>query len=102
MSAFVKLVGADGSAVGSWAEVELRDGDTVTQLAGRACAKYSNWGVNASEIACFLVARSGEDKPSADAEAAALSLEPTWSLARAGVAPNCFLLVRVHKSLAGA
>ena len=102
MSTFVKLVAPDGSALSSWAKVEVHAGDDVADLADRACTKFRSWNVDASQIACSLVTRSCEDKPSADEEAAALGLEPTWSLTRAGVVPNSFLLVRMHGSLAGA
>ena len=103
MSAFIKLVGAAGSVPAPWVKVELHTDDDVADLLNRACATFHSWKVDASQIACFLVARSyEEDKPSADAEAAALGLEPTWSLARAGITPNSFLLARMHGSLAGA
>ena len=57
--------------------------------------------MNASQASCFLAARTSADQPSADAEAAAARLEPTWSLSRAGVVPRSFVLVRAHEASAG-
>ena len=100
-AAFIRL--ADSGA--PWAKVQLREGDDVADVLTRACAEFTNWGTNASRASCFLVACTHGDKPSADAEAAALSgacLESTWPLLRAGVVPRSFLLVRPHEATTGA
>lgn len=83
----------------SWAEVALREGDTVARLLERVASKFSSWGVDASQISCFLVARSGVGDPSAEAVAAAplgVRLQSSLTLADAGVAPSAFLLVHVN------
>ena len=95
--AFVKLVGLDGSAIGSWAEVPLLEGDTVARFADRACMKFPNWGVNATQASLYRVEWTGEDVPSAEAERLALDgllLQPTWSLARADIKSGTCVLVR--------
>lgn len=100
-AAFIRL--ADSGA--PWAKVQLREGDDVADVLTRACAEFTNWGTNASRASCFLVACTHGDKPSADAEAAALSgacLESTWPLLRAGVVPRSFLLVRPQEAATGA
>lgn len=108
MAALVKLVASDGSPVaigGSWAEIDLREGDTVARLAKRACQDFPAWRVTAVEVSLYRVERTGEDAPSADAERAALnveSLQPAWSLTRAGIAPSSFILVRAPARAAGA
>ena len=100
--ALVKLV---DPAIGSWAKVELREGDIVADLADRACAKFPNWGVNASQVSLYLVEWTGEDVPSAEAERIALdgeSLQPTWSLTRARIVSNSCILVRKSSGAAAA
>ena len=95
--AFVKLVGFDGSSIGSWAEVPLLEGDTVARFADRACTKFPNWGVNATQASLYRVEWTGEDVPSAEAERIALDgllLQPTWSLARADIKSGTCVLVR--------
>ena len=44
MASFVRIVLA---GAGSFAKVEIRAGDDISDLAERACAKFSHWGVNA-------------------------------------------------------
>ncbi len=93
--ALVKL--ADPLIGSSWAKVELLDGDIVADLAKRACQEFPVWRVTAVEVSLYRVEWTGEDVPSGEAERTALagvSLQPTWSLARARIVPNSCILVR--------
>ena len=94
--AYVKLVSAAAES-SSWVEVEVHVSDDVADFADRACTKFRSWDADASQVSLYRVERTGEDVPDADAERTALnqeSLQPTWSLARAGIAPNSCILVR--------
>ena len=102
--ALVKLEG-----VGRFAPVALLPADCIALLLDRACAKYfSVWRVVAAQADLHLVAPGGQqEEPSAAAEAAAVA-EPSsrlgvgLPLARAGVAPGAWLLVRVVATAAAA
>ena len=95
--AFVKLVGLDGSSIGSWAKVELHGLNDVADFAKRACLEFPVWQVSAVEVSLYRVERTGKDVPSAEAERIALDgllLQPTWSLDEADIKSGTCVLVR--------
>ena len=80
---------------GNFAEVSIVEGDTVSRLTERACAKFSHWGANASQIDLYLAAAGGDDKPTPSAVDSARHLDETgWSLERAGVFSGAWLAAR--------
>ena len=95
--AFVKLVGSDGIAVGSWAELSCLEGDTVARLAKRACEEFPVWRVTAVEVSLYRVEWTGAGDPDAAAERAALSgvhLPSRMTLDEAGIKPGSCVLLR--------
>ena len=84
--------------VGSFAEVDIEEGDTISRLVERACAKFSHWGVNAGQLSLFLVSAGGDEEPTEEATSAMLSsgarLGVGWSLSRAGISPGAWLVAR--------
>ena len=91
----------------AFAEIELRAGDNVARLLGRACKEFPRWGVDAGQVHLFLAAAGGADRPSPAALAAVAAdsvgrLSEEWPLARAGIVPGCWLLARVPPSAAAA
>ena len=54
----IKLAGA----AGSFGKVELLAGDDVTDVAERACAKFSHWRVNSSSL-CTSWRKEGTMSP---------------------------------------
>ena len=95
MAPFVRIK-LDG--VGFFAEVSIAEGDTVSRLADRACTKFSHWGVNAGQIALYLVAAGGSKEPSGEAISAVLSsgerLGVGLSLEEAGIPSGAWLVAR--------
>ena len=95
MAPFVRIK-LDG--VGIFAEVSIAEGDTVSRLAKRACAEFPHWGVNAGQIALYLVAAGGSKEPSGEAISAVLSsgerLGVGWSLEEAGIPSGAWLVAR--------
>ena len=72
----------------TYAELELREGDTVALLAARA----------GGGMHLHLVGANGTDLPTAAAEAAALASPPLpagWPLSRAGIAAGAWLLAQL-------
>ena len=95
--AFVKLVGFDGSSIGSWAKVELHGLNDVADFADRACTRFASWGVNATQASLYRVEWTGEGDPDAAAVSAALSgnpLEQSRLLLDVRISPRSFVLVR--------
>ena len=92
MTSFVRiaLVGA-----GTFAKMEIRAGDDISDLVERACAKFSHWGVNAGQISLYLVAAGGKDMPSSSAVDSARHLDQIgWSLEDAGISSGAWLVAR--------
>ena len=88
----IALVGA-----GTFAEVNIVEGDTISRLAERACVKFPHWGVNAGQISLHLVAAGGDDEPAEEAIGAVLSsgrLGVGWSLNRAEIFSGAWLVAR--------
>ena len=90
---FITLAGA-----GSFAKLETHSGDDVSDLAERACVKFSHWGVNAGQIFLYLVAAGGDEEPVEEAISAVLSsgrrLGVGWSLTRAEISSGAWLVAR--------
>ena len=92
MASFVRIKVA---GAGSFAKLETRADDDVSDLAQRACAKFPHWGVNAGQISLHLVAAGGDDLPPPSAVDSARHLDQVgWSLARAGVSSGAWLVAR--------
>ena len=92
MAPFVRIK-LDG--VGFFAKMDVCAGDDVSDLAGRACTKFSHWGVNAGQIALYLVAAGGNDLPSPEQVGSARHLDQIgWSLTRAGIPSGAWLVAR--------
>ena len=107
--AFVKLVGSDGTAIGSWAKVELHAVNDVADFAKRACLEFPNWGADAAGISLYRVEWTGTGK--GDPDVAAVSealrgnpLEQSRLLLDVRISPRSFVLVRkiVGAAAAGA
>ena len=96
MTSFVRIALA---GVGSFAEVNIVEGDTISRLAERACVKFSHWGVNAGQISLYLVAAGGKDMPSPSAVDSARHLDQIgWSLEDAGISSGAWLVARASYS----
>ena len=95
MASFVRIALA---GAGSFAKMEIRAGDDISDLAERACAKFSHWGVNAGQISLYLVAAGGDEEPAMEAISAVLSgggrLGVGWSLSRAEISSGAWLVAR--------
>lgn len=98
----IKLAGA----AGSFGKVELLAGDDVTDVAERACAKFSHWRVNSGQLFVYLVAEGGDNEPAEDAVRAKIiggdRLGSAWSLARAGIASGSWLAAQIDAEPSGA
>ena len=74
------------------------EGDTISRLAKRACAKFPSWKADSAQLSLYLVAAGGDEEPSEDAISAVLSsggrLGVGWSLSRAGISSGAWLLAR--------
>ena len=89
-SSFVRIKLATG---GSFAKLETRPGDDVSDLADRACAQFSHWGASPGMLHLYLVAEGGdEEPPDAAAQSGGTRLGTGWSLTRAGVASGAWLV----------
>ena len=92
MASFVRIALA---GAGSFAKLETRAGDDISDLAERACVKFSHWGVNAAQISLFLVAAEGDDMPTPSAVDSARHLDQIgWSLSRAEISSGAWLVAR--------
>ena len=63
--AFVKLVGLDGTAIGSWAKVGLGGVDDVADFAKRACLEFPFAQVTAAGVSLYRVEWTGAGDPDA-------------------------------------
>ena len=91
--------------IGSWAKVELKQGDIVADLADRACTKFRSWDADASQVSLHRVEWTGAGDPDAAAERAALSAKPLPSslcLEETRGGPRLFILVRKTAGAAAA
>ena len=88
----------------AFAEIELRAGDSVARLVGRACKEFPRWGVDAGQVRLLLVSAAAKEPTPAELEAALLGepLSPFSELADVGVVSGCCLLARVPPPAAAA
>ena len=92
MTSFVRIACA---GAGSFAVLDIVEGDTIGHLAERACVKFSHWGVNAGQISLYLVAAGGDDMPPPSAVDSARHLDQIgWSLTRAEISSGAWLVAR--------
>ena len=93
MTSFVRIALAGGA--GSFAEVNIVEGDTISRLVERACAKFPHWGT-ADKLFLYLVAAGGDEEPADEAISAVLSsggrLGVGWSLEDAGIVSGAWLV----------
>ena len=82
-----------GSA-GGFGVVRTQDGDTILDVKSRACDKFTNWGVNETQVTISLVAECGDEPSAADIARALTPLGAGKSLAEAGVRPGAWLVLR--------
>ena len=81
--------------VGSFAEVNIVEGDTISRLAKRACAEFPSWKADSAQLSLYLVAAGGDDLPNRSAIESARHLDQIgWSLSRAGVSSGAWLVAR--------
>ena len=92
MASFVRIA-LDG--VGSFAKMETRAGDDISDLAERACVKFPSWKADSSQLSLYLVAAGGDDLPPPSAVDSARHLDQIgWSLSRAGISSGAWLVAR--------
>jgi hypothetical protein len=88
---YIKQAGVSSS----FAKLETRPGDAISDLAERACSKFPSWRADAT-LSLYLVAQGGGGMPSALAEATARHLDQIdWPLERAGISSGAWLVARV-------
>ena len=92
MASFVRIALA---GAGSFAKLETRAGDDVSDLAERACAAFPHWGLNAAQISLYVAAEKGDDLPSSSEVDSARHLSQIgWSLKDASVDSGAWLVAR--------
>ena len=95
MTSFVRiaLVGA-----GTFAKMEIRAGDDISDLAKRACTEFPSWTADSAQLSLYLVAAGGDEEPAEEAISAVLSsggrLGVGWSLSRAEISSGAWLVAR--------
>ena len=91
MASFVRIALA---GAGTFAEVNIVEGDTISRLAKRACTEFPHWGT-ADKLSLYLVAAGGKDTPSPSAVDSARHLDQIgWSLEDAGISSGAWLVAR--------
>ena len=91
MASFVRIALA---GAGSFAVLDIVEGDTLGHVAKRACAKFPHWGT-ADKLSLYLVAAGGKDTPSPSAVDSARHLDQIgWSLEDAGISSGAWLVAR--------
>ena len=95
MAFFVRIALA---GAGSFAKMEIRAGDDISDLAKRACTEFPSWKADSAQLSLYLVAGGGDEEPADEAISAVLSsggrLGVGWSLTRAGISSGAWLVVR--------
>jgi len=92
MTSFVRIALA---GAGSFAEVNIVEGDTISRLAKRACAEFPSWRADSAQLSLYLVAAGGDDMPPPSAVDSARHLDQIgWSLTRAGISSGAWLVAR--------
>ena len=95
MASFVRIALA---GAGSFAKMEIRAGDDISDLVERACAKFPSWKADSAQLSLYLVAAGGDEEPAEEAISAVLSsggrLGVGWSLSRAEISSGAWLVAR--------
>ena len=92
MASFVRIALA---GAGSFAKMEIRAGDDISDLAKRACTEFPSWKSDSAQLSLYLVAAGGDDMPTPSAVDSARHLDQIgWSLTRAGISSGAWLVVR--------
>ena len=83
------------AGAGSFAEVNIVEGDTISRLVERACVKFPSWRADSAQLSLYLVAAGGDDMPPPSAVDSARHLDQIgWSLTRAGISSGAWLVAR--------
>ena len=94
MASFVRIALA---GAGSFAEVNIVEGDTISRLAKRTCTDFPHWGT-ADKLSLYLVAAGGDEEPAEEAISTVLlsggRLGVGWSLSRAEISSGAWLVAR--------
>ena len=103
MASFVRIALA---GAGSFAKMEIRAGDDISDLAKRACTDFPHWGT-ADKLSLYLVAAGGDEEPAEEAISTVLlsggRLGVGWSLSRAKISSGLWRaksLTAVRRALA--
>ena len=95
MASFVRIALA---GAGSFAVLDIVEGDTLGHVAERACAKFPSWKADSAQLSLYLVAAGGDEEPAEEAISAVLStggrLGVGWSLSRAEISSGAWLVAR--------
>ena len=95
MASFVRIALA---GAGSFAKMEIRAGDDISDLAKRACTEFPSWKADSAQLSLYLVAAGGDEEPADEAISAVLSsggrLGVGWSLSRAEISSGAWLVAR--------
>ena len=92
MASFVRIVLA---GAGSFAKMEIRAGDDISDLAKRACTEFPSWKADSAQLSLYLVAAGGDDMPPPSAVDSARHLDQIgWSLEDAGISSGAWLVAR--------
>ena len=96
MASFVRIALA---GAGSFAKMEIRAGDDISDLAKRACTEFPSWKADSAQLSLYLVAAGGDDMPPPSAVDSARHLDQIgWSLTRAGISSGAWLVARASSS----
>ena len=60
MTSFVRI---KLSGVGSFAKLETCEGDDISDLISRACARFPSWKADSTQLSLYLVAAGGSEEP---------------------------------------
>ena len=100
MTSYVRIALA---GMGSFAVLDIVEGDTIGHLSERACVKFPSWKADSAQLSLYLVAAEGDDTPPPSAVDSARHLDQIgWSLARAKIASGAWLVARKIADVAGA
>ena len=64
MASFVRIALA---GAGSFAKIEIRAGDDISDLVERACVKFPSWKADSAQLSLYLAAAGGDDIPTPSA-----------------------------------
>ena len=95
MASFVRIALA---GAGSFAVLDIVEGDTLGHVAKRACTEIPSWKADSAQLSLYLVAAGGDEEPAEEEISAVLSsggrLGVGWSLSRAEIFSGAWLVAR--------